>query len=92
MKLFSNCSECYICENSGGCLVGNGEDNFKLASKEKIVDNLDYGKYPDYEDIMIRTLKDSYGYDYDISRCNSKKTEDAFEYEGISLEDISKLF
>ena len=92
MKLFSGCSDCYICENSFGCLVGNGEDNFKLASKEKIVDNLDYGKYPDYEDIMIRTLKDSYGYDYDTSRCNSKKTEDAFEYEGISLEDISKLF
>ena len=90
--MFSNCFECYICENSGGCLVGNGEDNFKLASKEKIIDNLDCGRYPDYENRMIRTLKNAYGYDYDADICNSKKIEDTYEYEEILLEDISKLF
>ena len=88
----SRCSECYICDCAGGCLAGNGDDYFELASKEKIVNNLDYGKYPDYEDIMIRTLKDSYGYDYDRSRCNSKNTEDTYEHKEISLEEINALF
>ena len=90
--MFNKCSECYICALSDGCLTGNGEDNFKFASKEKIIDNLDYGRFPDYEDRMIRSLKDMYDYDYDTSRCNSKKIEDTYEYEGISLEEINKLF
>ena len=90
--MFSSCNECFICANSGGCLTGNGEDLFCMASKEKIIDNLDYGRFPEHEDQMIKTLKYEYGHDYDRSKCNSKKEENTYEYEPLNLEDINALF
>ena len=35
------------------------------ASKEKIIDNLDKGKYPSYVEYMIEHLKTVFGYEYD---------------------------
>lgn len=68
MKMFSDCSgECCVCACAGGCLAGHGDDYYRLASKEKIIDNLNEGRYPYGNDrkIMIETLKKEYGYDYD---------------------------
>lgn len=67
MKMFSDCSgECCVCANGNGCLAGHGDDHFRLASKEKIIDNLNEGRYPYGNDreLMIETLKKEYGYDY----------------------------
>ena len=65
MKMFSNCSgECCICSCGSGCLAGHGDDDFYLASKEMIIENLDQGKYSSYTEYMINTLKNVYGYEY----------------------------
>lgn len=65
MKFFSDCSgECCVCGCGGFCLAGHGDDDFCLASKERIIENLDNGKYPSYTDYMINTLKNVYGYEY----------------------------
>lgn len=65
MKMFSDCSgECCVCACGGFCLAGHGDDDFCLASKEKIIENLDKGYYPSYTDYMIGTLKSMYGYEY----------------------------
>lgn len=61
----SRCSgECAICLCGGCCLAGNGDDDFILAPKEKIIDNLNEGHYPNYRKLMIDTLKDVYEYEY----------------------------
>lgn len=65
MKFFSDCSgECCVCGCGGGCLAGHGDDDFYLASKEKIIENLDKGRYLSYTDYMIKTLKNVYEYEY----------------------------
>ena len=65
MKILSDCSgECCVCACGNFCLAGNGDDDFCLASKEHIVENLDNGKYSLYRDYMIKTLKNVYGYEY----------------------------
>lgn len=65
MKMFSDCSgECCICDCGGFCLAGHGDDDFCLASKEKIIENLDKGKYPTYTEYMKSALKQHYNYDY----------------------------
>ena len=65
MKMFSDCSgECCVCACGEFCLAGHGDDDFFLASKEKIIENLDNGKYSSYTDYMINTLKNVYRYEY----------------------------
>lgn len=65
MKMFSNCSgECCVCSCGSGYLAGHGDDDFYLASKEMIIENLDQGKYSSYTEYMINTLKNVYGYEY----------------------------
>ena len=65
MKFFSDCvGECCICECSGYCVAGHSEDNYSLASKERIIKNLDEGKFSSYKQLMIDTLKKVYGYEY----------------------------
>ena len=65
MKMFSVCSgECCVCAYSGCCYAGHGDDDFYLASKEKIIKNLDNGEFSSYTDYMIKTLRDVYGYEY----------------------------
>jgi hypothetical protein len=76
MKMFSECSgECCVCSNSGFCLAGHGDDDFSPASKEKIIENLDEGKYSDYTEYMIKHLANKYGYIYDIKNVGRKKKE-----------------
>ena len=73
MKMFSDCSgECCVCSNGGFCIAGHGDDYFSPASKEKVVDNLDKGKYEGYKDYMIKYLEDM-GYHYDISNFSRNK-------------------
>lgn len=63
--MFSSCSgECCVCACSGCCLAGNGDDDFSLASKEKIINNLDTEQFSSFTDYMINTLKNVYGYEY----------------------------
>jgi len=65
MKMFSDCSgECCVCACGDFCLAGHGDDDYSLASKERIIARLDKGEYPSYTDYMINTLKVVYGYEY----------------------------
>lgn len=67
MKMFSDCSgECCVCVCGAvghGCLAGHGDDDFSLASKEQIIENLDKDRYYNTNH-MIETLKNVYGYEY----------------------------
>lgn len=49
---------------TGTCLVGHGDDDFRLASKETIINRLDNGEFASLRNIMIDALKTQYGYDY----------------------------
>ena len=60
----SKCGDCGICAWGGGCLAGNGDDDFVLASKEKIINNLKNNYYPSQRDLMVKTLKSVYAYEY----------------------------
>lgn len=40
------------------------EDLFSLASERQLVERLNEGKYPDYKQLMIDTLKRSYNHEY----------------------------
>ena len=60
----SKCDDCGICACGGCCLAGNGDDDFVLASKEKIINNLKNKYYPSQRDLMIKTLKNVYAYEY----------------------------
>lgn len=65
MKMFSDCSgECCVCAYGGWCLAGHGDDDFSSAQMEKIIDNLNEDKYPDYREYMIDYLRTVYGYEY----------------------------
>lgn len=76
MKMFSECSgECCVCSNGGFCLAGHGDDDFYPASKEKIIENLDEGKYSNYTEYMIKHLANKHGYIYDIKNVGRKKKE-----------------
>jgi len=46
-------------------LAGNGDDDFILAPKEKIIDNLKNNYYPTQRDLMIKTLKEIYYYEWE---------------------------
>ncbi len=56
--------ECCVCACGGGCLAGNGDDDFIPASKEKAIENLDNNKYERYREYMIKYLKEKYNFDY----------------------------
>jgi len=60
----SICGDCGICACGGCCLAGNGDDDFILAPKEKIIDNLKNNYYPTQRDLMIKTLKEIYSYEW----------------------------
>ena len=46
MKMFSDCSgECCVCAFGNFCLAGHGDDDYRLASKEKIIDRLNRNEY-----------------------------------------------
>ncbi len=73
MKMFSECSgDCLICGSSGGgCLAGHGDDDFYLASEEKLRTILRIkraGGNPENRELskleleyVQRTLEQSYG-------------------------------
>lgn len=57
--------ECAICSSGdGGCLATMREDLFSLASERQLVERLNEGKYPDYKQLMIDTLKRIYNHEY----------------------------
>lgn len=65
MKWFTDCrGPCCVCALGRFCLAGHGDDDFCLASKELIIENLDKGLYSSYTNYMIETLKNVYGYEY----------------------------
>ena len=65
MKMLSDCSgECCVCAHSGFCLAGHGDDDFTLASKDKIIKYLNNDEYSDYRNYMTNTLYTEFGYDY----------------------------
>ena len=56
---------CAICgSGDGGCLATMREDFFFLASERQLVERLNEGKYPNYKQLMIDTLKRSYNHEY----------------------------
>lgn len=66
IKMFSDCSNlCCICALGKFCLAGHGDDDFILASKEQIIDNLNSGRYSTYRGYMIRVLQEKYNYEYE---------------------------
>jgi hypothetical protein len=53
----TNCSgECWECACSGGCLAGNGDDDFSMATDEQLIERLLAGKFPEYSQHMIDRL------------------------------------
>lgn len=62
MKMLCDCSgDCSICEYSDCCCAGHGDDDYTLASSEKIMVNLECGWFADRVELMTNTLKDVYG-------------------------------
>lgn len=57
--------ECAICGCGGGCVASMRDDYYYPATKEQIIQRLDEGKYPDYRQLMIDTLKNRFGYEYE---------------------------
>lgn len=76
MKFFTDCSgKCCVCKLGAigmMCLAGHGDDDFRLAPKEVIIENLDNGRFPSYTDCMIKTLKAFYGYEYTKARVTNE--------------------
>ena len=66
--------ECCVCACGGGCLAGNGDDDFIPASKEKVIENLDNNKYERYREYMIKYLKEKYNFDYIKGRESEEKS------------------
>lgn len=57
--------QCAICgSGGGGCLATMREDLFSLASERQLVERLNEGKYPNYRQLMIDTLKKIYNHEY----------------------------
>ena len=63
----SICGDCGICACGDFCLAGRGDDDFVLASKEKIIHNLKNNCSPSQRDLMIKTLKEIYSYEWQES-------------------------
>ncbi len=65
MKFFSDCrGKCCVCACGDFCLAGYGDDDYRLASKQQIIDRLNKGDYKNYTDYMINTLKFTYAFEY----------------------------
>lgn len=62
MGMFCLCG--YGEKSGGGCLAGNGDDDFFPATKEQIIERLDRNQYKSDRDIMIKTLKEKFNYEY----------------------------
>ena len=45
MSMFSGsrCGDCYICGCESFCLASNGDDDFRVATKEQIIERLNNG-------------------------------------------------
>ena len=57
MKMFSDCSgECCVCAYGEACLAGHGDDDFRPASSQQIIERLNNGTYPNYRQKMIAKL------------------------------------
>ena len=58
--------DCSICANADiSCLAGNGDDNYRPATKEQVIDRLNSSEYNSRSiEMMIKFLKDKYNYDY----------------------------
>lgn len=77
-----NCrGECCVCANAGGCLAGHGDDYFASATKEKVIENLNSNKYPNYREYMIKYLKEKHGFDY----IQSKESEDKSMLHNVTI-------
>ena len=58
MKMFTDCSgECCVCALSNFCLAGHGDDDFRPASNEQIIERLNAGEYASFRNTMIEELK-----------------------------------
>lgn len=71
--------ECAICGAGNGCVAAMNDDYFFPATKEDLVERLDTGKYPAYRDLMIKTLKDRFGFEYG---------KDILEKEPVKPQDL----
>ncbi len=56
--------ECAICVCGDGCLASMHEDFFALASERQLVERLNEGRYPNYRQLMIDTLKKHFSHEY----------------------------
>lgn len=93
MKLFSSCNDCCVCVYGDGCVAGNGDDYFRIASKEQIINNLDCNKFPSSAECMMITLKAVYGYKYDIHNIGCKENTDILKpLVCITEDEINELF
>ena len=89
MKMYEGCSgDCCTCAHEGCCPAVNGKDCYCLAPKEKLIERLKTGKYKRYLYIMIDTLKDSYGYDYEKAPVTRKCKECGKEFEPTTNRQI----
>lgn len=73
---FSSCAgNCPICHHHYqpyNCLAGHDDDHFSLASKETLINELDnYGPKLYGYNLIIKTLKREYDYDYEQNSCES---------------------
>lgn len=68
MELLSSCSgPCYLCASGKGCVAGDRDDDFSLANALQLIERIQSGSYPkDETDSMVRVLKETYGYIYDL--------------------------
>ena len=89
MKMFSDCSgECCVCACSGFCLAGHGDDDFTPATKEKIIENLNEGKYANYVDYMIEHLKKMFNYNYNKKDFGKDKKTKTFIAQKNNIESF----
>lgn len=61
--------ECAICGVGNGCIAAMHDDYFYPATKEELIKRLDTGKFPAYRDLMIKTLKERFNYEYGVEGC-----------------------
>lgn len=64
MKFFSDCSGCLVCAYHGRCIAGHGDDFFKMASKEELIDRVNNKNISRKDAETIENfLLEEYGYD-----------------------------